>query len=155
MSVLLTGASGFVGKAILKTSQHCGLKIRPSYRSLLSSNGRVDAVLVHGLDSTADWTQALESVQVVIHIAARVHIMREEVLDPLSEYRRVNLQGSLNLARQSAASGVKRFLFISSIKVNCDATAFGHPFTADNNLVPEDPYVSLKGRSRSRINAIG
>jgi nucleoside-diphosphate-sugar epimerase len=112
MTVLLTGASGFVGKAVLKTAHQRGLNIRPVFRSLDSAKGHPEAVLVSGLDGAADWSQALQGVDVVIHVAARAHIMREEALDPLDEYRRVNVQGTLNLARQAAAAGVGRFVFI-------------------------------------------
>jgi nucleoside-diphosphate-sugar epimerase len=87
MTVLLTGASGFVGKAVLKTAQQRGLNIRPVFRSLDSAKGYPEAVLVSGLDDAADWSQALQGVDVVIHAAARAHIMLEEALDPLAEYR--------------------------------------------------------------------
>ena len=94
MIVLLTGASGFVGKAILKAAQQRSLKIRPVFRSMDSAKGYPEAVLVSGLDGAVDWSQALKGVDVVIHAAARAHIMREEALDPLAEYRRVNVEGT-------------------------------------------------------------
>lgn len=154
MTVLLTGASGFVGKAILKTAQHRSLKIRPVYRSMDSGNGQSEAVLVSGLDGAADWSAALQGVDVVIHAAARAHIMREESLDPLAEYRRVNVEGTLNLARQAAAAGVRRFVFISSIKVNGESTAPGYPFTADDIPAPQDAYGLSKAEAEKQLKLL-
>lgn len=154
MTVLLTGASGFVGKAVLKTAQQRGLDIRPVFRSLDSAKGYPEAVLVSGLDDAADWSQALQGVDVVIHAAARAHIMREEALDPLAEYRRVNVEGTLNLARQAAAAGVRRFVFISSIKVNGEATAPDHPFTAGDNPAPEDAYGVSKAEAEAQLKLV-
>ena len=151
MTFLLTGASGFVGNSILKTAEQRRLKIRPVYRSMDSANGRPNSVLVSELDGTVDWSQALEGVDVVIHAAARVHIMREEAFDPLAEYQRVNVNGTLNLARQGAAAGVRRFVFISSIKVNGEATMHGHPFTTDDFPAPEDAYGLSKAESESQL----
>ena len=153
--VLLTGASGFVGKAVLNTAQQRGINIRPVYRSIDSAMGQPNAVLVSGLeDGMADWTQALQGVNVVIHAAARAHIMREEEHDSLFEYRRVNVIGTLNLARQAAALGVRRFVFISSIKVNGEATAPGQPFTADDIPAPEDAYGQSKTEAEVQLNQL-
>ncbi len=154
MMILLTGASGFVGKGVLKTAQQRSLKIRPVYRSMDSAKGQPNAVLVSELDGVADWSQALQCVDVVIHAAARAHIMREEVLDPLVEYRRVNVEGTLNLARQAAAAGVRRFIFISSIKVNGEASAPGRPFTADDTPSPEDAYGLSKAEAEEELKHV-
>lgn len=154
MRVLLTGASGFVGKAVLKTTQKHGLEIRPVYRSMDSAKGQSEAVLVSELDGVADWSAALQGVDVVIHAAARAHIMREESLDPLAEYRRVNVDGTLNLAKQAASAGVRRFIFISSIKVNGERTARGHSFTADDAPFPEDAYGQSKADAEFGLKEI-
>lgn len=154
MTVLLTGASGFVGKALLKTAQQRSLKIRPVFRSMDSAKVHPEAVLVSGLDGAADWSQALKGIDVVIHAAARAHIMQEEALDPLAEYRRVNVEGTLNLARQAAAAGVRRFVFISSIKVNGEATAPGRPFTANDAPAPEDAYGLSKAEGEAQLKQV-
>ena len=154
MTILLTGASGFVGKAVLQTAQQRSLKIRPVYRSIDSAKGKSGAVLVSGLDGSADWSQALQGVDVVIHTGARAHIIREEALDPLAEYRRVNVEGTLNLASQSAAVGVRRFVFISSIKVNGEATASGHPFTAEDVPTPVDAYGLSKAEAEAQLKQV-
>jgi nucleoside-diphosphate-sugar epimerase len=154
MTVLLTGASGFVGKAVLKTAQQRSMKIRPVFRSMDSAKGHSEAVLVPELDGAADWSQALKGVDVVIHAAARAHIMRDEAHAPLAEYRRVNVEGTLNLARQAATTGVRRFVFISSIKVNGEATAQGHPFTAVDAPAPEDAYGLSKAEAEVQLKQV-
>ena len=154
MTILLTGASGFVGKAILKSAQQRSLKIRPVYRSIDSAKSKPYAEVVSELDGSANWSHALKGVDVVIHAAARAHIMREEALDPLAEYRRVNVEGTLNLARQAAAAGVLRFVFISSIKVNGEATAQGRPFTAYDALAPEDAYGLSKAEAEMQLKQV-
>lgn len=152
--ILLTGASGFVGTAVLKTGQQRGLNISPVYRSLDSARRQPYAALMSELDDAADWSQALLDVDVVIHAAARAHVMREEALDPLAEYRRVNVEGTLNLARQAAAANVRRFVFISSIKVNGEATPPGRPFTADDTPAPEDAYGLSKAEAEAKLNQV-
>ncbi len=154
MTILLTGASGFLGKAVLGSAKQRGLKVRPVFRSLASANGHSGVALVPGLDGEADWTEALHGVNVVIHAAARSHVMREESLDTLTDYRRVNVQGTSNLARQAAASGVRRFVFISSIKVNGEATVPGRPFTAEDVPAPEDAYGISKAEAETELRRI-
>ena len=154
MTILLTGASGFVGNAILKNAQQRGLKIRPVYRSIDSAKREPYALVVPELDGAADWSQALQGIDVVIHAAARAHIMREDAIDPLAEYRRVNVEGTLNLARQAAAAGVRRFVFISSIKVNGEVTAPGNPFTAGDSPSPEDAYGVSKAEAEEQLKLL-
>jgi nucleoside-diphosphate-sugar epimerase len=154
MVILLTGSSGFLGGHILIAARRRGIKIRPVYRSIDSAKGQSEAVLVSGLDGVADWSEALKGVDVVVHAAARAHIMREEALDPLAEYRRVNVEGALNLARQAAAAGIKRLVFISSIKVNGEATAPGIPFTADDIPAPEDAYGKSKAEAEALLKQV-
>ena len=148
--LLLTGASGFLGRSVLDASIRRGVETRPVYRSIDSARGHKEGMLVSGLDGTTDWSKALQGVDVVIHLAARAHIMREMGLDTLTEYRSVNVEGTLNLARQAANAGVRRFVFISSIKVNGESTALDHPFTADDTPAPEDAY----GHSKAEAEAV-
>lgn len=154
MKVLLTGASGFVGKAILKTGQERGLEIRSVYRSIGLTQSLPDSVFVPTLDGATDWTQALQGIDVVIHAAARAHILREESHDPLAEYRRVNVDGTLNLVRQSASAGVRRFVFMSSIKVNGENTTLDHLFSADDPPAPDDPYGISKTEAEAQLNKV-
>jgi UDP-glucose 4-epimerase len=97
-------------------------------------------VVVGNICSDTDFASALAEVACVVHLAARVHVMQDVSADPLAEFRRVNVEGTLNLARQAAAAGVRRFVYVSSVKVNGEATRPGHPFTACDGPSPTDPY---------------
>jgi len=152
--ILLTGASGFVGKAILKAAQHRGLSIRAVFRFMDFEMEICDAVLIPELDASTDWAPALIGVDVLVHAAARAHIMQEDAMNPMAEYRRVNVEGTLNLARQAATAGVRRFVFISSIKVNGDSTAPGRPFTADDAPAPEDAYGLSKAEAEAQLRQV-
>lgn len=101
---------------------------------------RVEHFIVASMTADTSWRQALDGVDAVVHAAARVHVMSETVGDPLAEFRRVNVAGTLNLARQAASMGVKRFVFLSSIKANGESTQIGKPFCADDVAAPQDPY---------------
>ncbi len=138
MKILLTGASGFVGCALkAELASVSGFHLVTAVRRAGVSPG---CFTVGNIDRGTDFSDALSGVDVVIHAAARVHIMRDEVDDPLAEYRKINVEGTLNLARQAVAAGVRRFVFLSSIKVNGEATAEGNPFQADDAPSPEDAY---------------
>jgi len=153
-NILLTGATGFVGQAVLgQLLVHESHKVAAALRS---ANG-FDRCEVHTVgDFTGDtsWSAALTGQQVVIHAAARTHIVTDEVADPLAEYRRVNLDGTLNLARQAAAAGVKRFIFISSIKVNGEQTTLRQPFTAEDSPSPEDAYGISKWEAEQGLQQL-
>lgn len=140
MNVLVTGASGFLGShlcSVLQRDQH--ITLTACVRK--GSSAAIDSVVeISSIDSATDWKSALEGQNVVIHTAARAHIMKDEVADPLAEYRKVNVDGTLNLARQAFSGGVKRFIFISSIKVNGEQTPLGKPFSAEDPPSPEDAY---------------
>lgn len=158
MRVLLTGASGFLGAAAWLALQRRGAVVRPVFRTqtsaLRSGGGGESAVIGLSLDASTDWTQILVGMDAVVHAAARVHVMHDTATDPLTEFRRVNVQGTLRLARQAAAAGVRRFIFISSIKVNGEATALGVPFFADDLPVPLDPYGVSKMEAEQGLRDI-
>lgn len=106
------------------------------------------------LSSKNDWTFALRDVGQVVHLAARVHVMNDESTDPLAEFRGVNVEGTVNLARQAAAAGVSRFVFLSSIKVNGECTELGRPFTADDVPAPKDSYGVSKHEAEQLLRQI-
>lgn len=141
MKVLVTGASGFVGRALCLKLHADGFDVVAGVRRATGSAvGGVPFVAVGELTAETDWSAALDGVQAVVHSAARVHVMNDQSADPLAEFRKVNVEGTLNLARQAAAAGVRRFVFISSIKVNGEGTEPGKPYTADDVPAPSDPY---------------
>lgn len=143
--ILVTGASGFVGAALLQRLANEGRDVRAAYRiEAVNPPVGVQTVSMGNLGSGQDWHVALQSIHVVIHAAARVHVMRDTATDPLTEFREANTAGTLNLARQAAEAGVRRFVFISSVKVHGEANSQGHPFTEDDALVPKDPYGQSK-----------
>src|SRR5690606_26810432 len=107
-----------------------------------------------GLEADTNWLEAVGGQNVVIHSAARVHVMNDQSADPLAEFRKINVDGTLNLARQAAASGVKRFIFISSIKVNGEGTAPGKPYTAFDTPAPQDPYGVSKMEAEQGLHEI-
>src|SRR5450830_213857 len=142
MKLLITGASGFVGKALTTTlASDSQYTLRAGVRR---ESGQfpdsVEVVTVADLTSDTDWTSALTGVNTVVHAAARVHVMDDTSDDPLAEFRRVNVIGTLRLAQQAVEADVRRFVFISSIKVNGEGTLPGRPYTADDTPQPADPY---------------
>jgi len=140
MNILITGANGFVGSYLAKKLSYVPeLKLTLAAR-VASPAQWGKSFKVNQIDSNTEWSEAVIGCQYVIHTAARAHIMKDEAADPLTEYRRVNVDGTLNLARQAAKAGVRRFIFISSIKVNGEQTSFGRPFTAEDIPVPVDAY---------------
>lgn len=141
-TVLVTGASGFVGHALVVhlLNLHDRTVVAGVRRADASVPARADTRTVPALGPEADWTAALAGIDQVVHAAARVHVMNDTEADPLTAFRRVNTQGTLALAEQAARAGVRRFVFISSIKVNGEQTAPGRPFDADQPVAPTDPY---------------
>lgn len=157
MKVLVTGARGLVGAAVLQRLMTIeGVRALGSVRGAVrSSKAGASLVAVGDLSDSTDWSAALAGVNAVIHTAARVHVMDETVAEPLTEFRRVNVQGTLNLARQAAASGVRRFVFVSSIKVNGEATQPGRPFSAADVPAPLDPYGVSKMEAEQALLELG
>ncbi|MCQ4322425.1 UDP-glucose 4-epimerase family protein [Stutzerimonas stutzeri] len=154
--ILVTGGTGFVGGALLRR-----LVTRPDVQ-VLAWIRRVDSLLPVGvvpvpvsLNRTFAAGTQVEGVDTVVHCAARVHVMQDHAADPLAEFRKVNVEGTLELARSAVASGARRFIFISSIKVNGEATLPGRPFAADDvSPPPADPYAQSKFEAESGLRAL-
>ncbi|MFF7061242.1 NAD-dependent epimerase/dehydratase family protein [Pseudomonas sp. NPDC008258] len=155
-TILVTGASGFVGGAVcsmLATMDGFATRaaVRGSDREPIAG---VPAVRVSDLAATTDWALALADVEVVVHAAARVHVMKETASDSLAEFRRVNVEGTLNLASQAAAAGVRRFIFISSVKVNGEVSQPGRPMCADDVPAPQDAYGLSKHEAEQGLRRL-
>ncbi|MBA3536188.1 MAG: SDR family oxidoreductase [Tatlockia sp.] len=146
-NILLTGATGFVGQQLLKKlAEQNDYALRIAVRTPKAQLFAPEICIYRSIDLSAqtNWTEVIEGCDLVIHAAARAHIMNEKAKEPLQEFRKVNTEGTLKLAAQAASSGVKRFIFISSIKVNGESTFANKPFSADDLPNPQDPYAISK-----------
>ncbi|WP_454722540.1 MULTISPECIES: UDP-glucose 4-epimerase family protein [Cupriavidus] len=153
--ILVTGATGFIGSALVGKLAREGVPVRACIRrSHAAMPEGVQVARVDGLSVETDWSEALSGVTVVVHAAARVHVMHDNAADPLEAFRSINVEGTLSLARQAAAAGVKRFVFLSSIKVNGEATQPGTPFRADDTPAPLDPYGVSKMEAEQGLREI-
>ena len=155
--ILTTGATGFVGKALVQRllADNGLLRLVVSVRQ----DGQrwpeqVLPIVTGDLNPSTDWSFALEAVTVVVHLAARVHVMQDTAADPLTAFRNVNVECALNLARQAAAAGVKRFVFISSVKVNGESTQPGHAFNEGRAPAPQDAYGYSKHEAEQGLRQL-
>ena len=151
--ILLTGSNGFLGSALNAEAVKRDIPVRAAVRSA----GKTDIVTAHevgDIGSNTAWKTALEGIDTVIHTAARVHVMSDKASDPLAMFRMVNVAGTLNLARQAVSNGVKRFVFVSSIKVNGELTFPGQIFKPDDTFIPQDPYGLSKYEAEMGLRAL-
>jgi nucleoside-diphosphate-sugar epimerase len=155
MKVLVTGANGFVGRALCAELLRHGHAVRGAVRRhdcTTSLDPHVEGVAVGSIGASTKWTAALTGCDAVVHLAARVHVMRDQASDPVTLFREVNTEGTLNLARQAASGGVKRFIFVSSIKVNGEGSD-----SAYREIDPPDPkdaYAVSKWEAEQGLIAI-
>ena len=174
MNILVTGANGFIGKALCKRLLADGYQVRGAVRGaaqMTALPSGVEGVMVGDISPEIDWSEALSGIEGIVHLAARVHVMDDLADDPLAEFRKVNTAGSLNLARQAVAAGVRRFVFISSIKVNGEGTedgggrretgdrkrengGLGAVFSEGDVPDPRDPYAVSKWEAEQGLLAI-
>ena len=141
MKVLITGANGFVGRALCSHLADAGIAVRAAVRA--GAPDVVDAVVVGEIGAATDWSPALEGVTHVVHLAGRAHVLRETAQDAEAAFRAVNLEGTRRLAEEAAARGVRRLVFVSSVKACAESTS-GPPLTEQSTPHPEDAY----GRSK-------
>lgn len=150
MSILVTGASGFIGRPLCVRLSTMGRRVVPAVRS----QQHLADVAVGEIGPETAWHAALSECHAVVHLAARVHVMRDKAADPLAEFRRVNVQGTLTLAHQAVDAGVRRFVMVSSAKVNGESTTPGRPFTAHDTPAPQDAYALSKYEAEQGLHAL-
>ena len=154
--VLVTGASGFVGGHLCELLVERGYEVIGTTRSVSVEVGAQtwELVSIGDIGGDVDWLPILEDVDYIVHLAARVHVMDEQETDPLAAFRRVNVRGTEHLLKSAGAQGVKRVVFVSTIKVHGDDTA-GAPYTSADALAPSDPYGQSKLEAEDVVDRLG
>lgn len=149
-TVLVTGANGFVGSHLCRLILERGYNVRHAVRSRVSAGiaDDMDVVEVGDIEANTNWCEALDGVDAVVHLAARVHVLAESATDPLAEFRKVNTAGTETLARQAALAGVRRFIYVSSVKATVATT--DTPSLESDPPSPSDPY----GQSKQEAEAL-
>jgi nucleoside-diphosphate-sugar epimerase len=152
MKFLVTGATGFIGKSLSKALFQQGHSVCAAVRSTNALTERAEVVVVGEIGNNTDWTSALRDVDVVIHLAARVHIIQESANDPLLEFRKVNVVGTQRLAESAAYVGIRRFVYVSSIGVNGSQSSL--PFTELDKSNPLNAYALSKWEAEQVLSQI-
>ena len=153
MKILITGQNGFIGKALFDLLKQQGHQVRGTVRNENKIEEGLDIIAVGDISSTTDWSTALKDIETVIHLANRAHVLNDQVSDPLTIFREVNVAGTIHLAKQALESKVKRFIFISSIKVNGEKTD-EHSFSVEDRPNPQDPYAISKLEAENALREI-
>jgi nucleoside-diphosphate-sugar epimerase len=152
--ILVTGAGGFVGRALCAALQQHKLPCIAAVRRAEGRNGIAEEMALGDLGPDTDWQAALQGIDCVVHLAARTHVLDDRSPDPLAEYRCINVAVTRNLALQAARSGVRRFVFLSSVKVNGESTT-SQPFSERDEPRPEDAYGISKREAEDVLRTIG
>lgn len=151
--LLVTGANGFIGRALCLKAQRRGILVKGATRSESDMPG-MQNVIVGEIDDKTNWTPVLEEVDGIIHLAARVHVLHEEAGDPAKEFFRVNVAGTKHLARSAAKAGVRRFIYVSSIGVNGLKTEQRRKFTEADAPAPHDAYTTSKWEAEQELHRV-
>lgn len=155
MKVMISGVNGFVGKALLKKLIFLNISVRGTVREIFfDCESNIEWAAVGDINGTTDWSLALKDIDVVVHCAARVHIMNDHAVDPLSAFRKTNVDGTLNLSLQAARAGVKRFIFLSTVKVNGESTDIDKMFYEQDIPMPVDPYSISKWEAEQGLRSV-
>lgn len=168
MRVLVTGASGFIGQALCQALSRSGHTVRRVIRARATNdrapdsrfaNPSVDGMAAETMETVGidvigpetNWSQALAGIESIVHLAARVHVLKETAADPLTEFRQVNVAGSERLARMAVAAGVRRLVYVSSVKVNGESTSSGRAFSEEDAPSPQDAYGLSKWEAEQAL----
>jgi len=151
-TIFVTGANGFVGRSLCQVAALRGLRVIALTRNPQDFGASIENRIIPDLlDSSIDWVSEFKNVDAIYHLAARVHLMQDHASDPLSEYRRVNVQLTDRLVQAAIAAEVRQFIYVSSIKVNGERTRLHKPFCADHPANPSDPYGVSKWEAEQVI----
>lgn len=154
--VLVTGATGLVGRNLCKLLVSIGYEVIGTTRSRISDSESLDFELrtIGDIGDDVDWGPILDGIDYVVHLAARVHVMRDAEKDPLAAFRRVNVRGTEQMLRHEGMRGVRRFVYLSSVKVHGEEMTDA-PFSASDRLMPVDPYGQSKLEAEQQVEAVG
>jgi len=155
LRILVTGASGFVGRQLCHTLTAAGLRVRAALRNDAPLIEAHERVVIGDIGPDTEWSGSFEGVDTIVHLAARVHVMRDLAGDSYAEYRRINVLGSERLARSAVESGVRRIVYLSSIKVNGESSLPAHPFSEESPPRPNDPYAVSKWEAEQSLQRLG
>ncbi|MDH4318269.1 MAG: SDR family oxidoreductase [Desulfobulbaceae bacterium] len=154
--ILVTGANGFIGRALCLKLLESGEDVTGVVRSCLNITDSIKVVRVSGIDEKTNWRNVLGGgVDVVVHLAARAHVLKDRAEGSALEYWRVNMHGTKNIAEQAAAAGVRRFVFLSTVKVSGEESPRGRSFTEDVVPYPEDDYARSKWKAEQALLELG
>lgn len=150
--ILVTGANGFIGKPVWSELVKAGFQVKCAVRKLNHPINKhcTKIVEVGDIGPETDWTNALKSITTIVHLAARVHMMKDSAIEPLSEFRKMNVNATEHLATMAAKAGVKRLVFMSTVKVNGEQTR-DKPFTESDLPHPDDPYAISKWEAEQAL----
>lgn len=155
MSILVTGANGFIGTRLCACLLERGETVRAVVRrSEADIPCGAEKVVLGTIGPKTQWVNVLEGIKVVVHLAARVHVERDIVADSIAAFRLENVDATLSLARQAVKSGVRRFIFLSSVKVNGEETPLGRPFTEGDHPAPQDAYAISKWEAEEGLRKL-
>ena len=154
MTLVVTGASGFVGTHLCQALQQRGMAYRAVVRTAAASAQTPHTMCLPSIDAHTDWTQVLQGASTVVHLAARVHQVVDSSADPLQAFRATNLHSTVQLARSAQQMGVRRFIFVSTVKVMGEQTAPGRPFRASDPAQPQDAYATSKYEAEQELKAL-
>lgn len=153
-NVLVTGPNGFVGRSVCQELTKREYVVRGALRKAKTIPNGCQSIVVGEINGQTDWDQALKDIDVVVHLAARVHVMNDNVVDPLAAFRKVNVEGTRQLAKFAAAASVKHFIYVSSIKANGEATQVNKPFSEIDEPGPKDYYGISKWEAEQVLRKI-